>query len=179
MTLYRMQDRLLIGVTNYFFVDLGFSQHFIFGKTLGIISSIMGGLLGSLCVKKYGYKKALVIGILGHVGASSLLLAQSILLPTSHALFYLIMFCEKFTRGFEATIFFTYQMIFCSKYFVVSQYSILIALDRLSGTIVSSASGYIIHSYGWNIFFLFSFFGTIPSLWFLRKLPNDASKVEQ
>lgn len=179
MVLYRMQDRLLMSVTNYFFVDLGFANQFLFGKTIGIAATIFGGLLGSFCVKKYGYKKALIIGIVGHVAASLLLLLQSIWLPKSYSLFYIIMFCGKFTRGFEATIFFTYQMIFCSKYFIVSQYSILIALEKLSGTLVSSLSGYIIAWYGWNIFFIFSFFGTIPSLWFLKKLPNSIEEVNK
>jgi|GEM_PF-3100097 len=179
MVLYRMQDRLLMSVTNYFFVDLGFANQFLFGKTIGIAATIFGGLLGSFCVKKYGYKKALIIGIFGHGAASLLFLLQSIYLPKSYSLFYIIMFCEKFTRGFEATIFFTYQMIFCSKYFIVAQYSILIALEKLSGTIVSSLSGYIIAWYGWNIFFIFSFFGTIPSLWFLKKLPDSIDEVKK
>lgn len=178
MTLYRLQDRLLTSVTSYFFIDLGFGQHFIFGKTLGLGSAVFGGFLGSYCVKRFNYKQSLVIGMVGHIMASSLLLVQSIWFPTSHVLFYVITLSEKFTRGFEATIFFTYQMLFCNKQYAVAQYSILAALDRISSTLIASLSGYLISYFGWNWFFIFSFVATVPSLLFLRKLPDGEKSTE-
>lgn len=183
---YRMQDKLLASVTNYFFMDLGFKNQFLPGKTIGIGSMVLGGLFGSWLVKKLGYKKTLLLGLLGHGLASSLFLVQSMLFPKSHLLFYIIIIAEKFTRGFEATIFFTYQMIFCTKHFITQQFSIFVAIDRLAGSLISSISGYIINSYGWNIFFIFSFFGALPALFFLGNLPdkakileNDENKLEQ
>lgn len=177
MILYRLQDRLLMANTNYFFIDLGFGKQFLAGKTLGLFFTILGGLVSSWLVKKQGYKKTLIIGLIGHAMASTLFLMQSMIWPKSILLFYIIMIIEKFTRGFEATIFYTYQMIFCTKYYVLQQFAMLVALERLSGSLLSSISGYIINGFGWNFFFLISFLGSLPSLLFLKKLPDKAKEL--
>lgn len=177
MILYRLQDRLLMANLNYFFIDLGFKNQFISAKTIGIGFTILGGLASSWLVKKRGYKKTLKIGLIGHAMASTMFLLQSMVFPKSVLLFYIIIIVEKFIRGFEATTFFTYQMIFCTKYYVLQQFSMLVALERLSGSLISSVSGYIINGFGWNFFFLISFFGSLPSLLFLKKLPDKAQEI--
>jgi len=177
IALYRLQDRLLMSVTNYFFIDLAFSKtEFLIGKTLGIICMILGGVLGSLSVKKKGYKWTMKFGMFWHGLAASLFLIQS-LVPKSHVLFYFTMFFEKITRGFEGSVFFTYQMIFCSKYFIMTQLSMLLALDKITGLTLGSVSGYIVHIFGWSWFFGFSFIGMIPAMLFLRKLPSDIGQA--
>ena len=118
------------------------------------------------------------MGLIGHAMASTLFLLQSMVWPKSVLLFYIIMIVEKFSRGFEATIFFTYQMIFCTKYYVLQQFAMLAALEKLTGSLISSLSGYIISGYGWNFFFLISFIGSLPSLFFLKKLPNQAQTIK-
>lgn len=179
IALYRLQDRIIMATSNYFFVDLEFSKmQMLLGKTVGIVMTIIGGLLGSYSVKKIGYKKTMILGMILHVFGASLFVIQSIM-PKSYQLFYSIMLFEKVTRGFEGTVFFTYQMIFCSKYFITTQLSMLLGLDKLTGSIISSFSGVVINAIGWTWFFVFSFIGTIPSLLLLRKLPNTVKQEDE
>jgi len=179
IALYRLQDRILTATGTYFFIDLQFSKlQIFFGKTLDIFVTILGGFAGSLFVKKFGYKKTLVFGLIIHTFSACLFLVQS-MVPKSYALFYSIMSIEKMVRGFESTVFFTYQMIFCSKYFITTQLALLLGLDKLTSSIVGSLSGFIIDSVGWTSFFGLSFIGTIPAILLLKKLPNSIAQEEK
>lgn len=173
LALYRLQDRLLMSMLNYFFMDLGFSKTLIAtGKSIGPFVMMIGALAGSWFVKKFGYTRSLMFGIIWHALSSSIFLIQSYL-PPSLWLFYTAIGFEKIARGFESSVFFTYQMTFCNKKYAMTQLSILLAIDRLNGTLFSSVSGFIAQNFGWSLFFIFSLIGSLPSLLFLNKLPCE------
>lgn len=170
---YRFQDRMLMGNLNYYFIDLGHTKEdMVFNKALGVLSMIIGGFFSSYCVKRMKYKLTLMMGILLHSLISLVLIFQAYFMQKSFFIFYFISIFEKFARGFQANIFFSYQMTFCSKEFSISQVSILLAIEKLTGSIFYIYVGYIVEYYGWMTFFIFSFVGIIPAVLSLTKLPE-------
>jgi PAT family beta-lactamase induction signal transducer AmpG len=173
IALYRLQDRILMSMMNYFILDKGFSKGALTeAKTFGMIATIIGGLIGSASVKRIGYKKTLVLGVGWHVISAILFSVQAFLTPSLELLYSAVIF-EKMARGFESTVFFTYQMIFCNRLYSTTQLSLLVAIDRFNGGILASFSGFIAKFFGWKVFFLFSFIGSLPSLFFLKRLPGE------
>lgn len=179
IALYRLQDRILSSMMTYFFMDIGCSKNLIAGgKSVGFVAMAIGGLLGSSTVKNFGYHKSLIFGVFFHAISTILFITQAVL-PINDFLFYFSLILEKLVRGFEGTIFFTYQMTFCNKQFAMSQIVILSAIDRLSGNIFGSFSGFIVEFFGWIFFFIISFIGSLPSLIFLKKLPRIGSSASE
>lgn len=176
---YRLQDRILASMLNYFVLDSGFSKaSFVMAKSLGLVCMALGGLIGSAFVKKLGYGRTLVYGIVWHGISSSLFLVVA-LFPSLSWLLYSAVAFEKVARGFESTVFFTYQMIFCNKNYGTTQIVLLVAVDRLTGGLIGSTSGFIAEKFGWPIFFAFSFIGSLPALYFMKKLPHEIEEEKE
>jgi PAT family beta-lactamase induction signal transducer AmpG len=183
LSFYKLQDRLLMGNLSYYFIDLGHDKHdIIVNKLLGVLSLIAGGFLSSACFRYFNYRLTMLIGIVFHASICASLVVQSSFMVKSYAFFYCVTVLEKIARGFQANIFFSYQTFFCSKQYAVSQITLLLALERLTSSIFSVYSGFIIKQLGWMNFFVFSFIGIVPAVLSLRRLPqveNDGKNSEK
>jgi len=179
IVLYRLQDRVLMSLSNYFLLDCNASKlDFSLGKTIGIFMAILGGLGASYFVKQFKYKKTLLFGMVLNAVLFVLFMAQAYF-PSNILLYYCVMISEKLIRGFEGNVFFTYQLLFCNIQYAMVQSSMLFALDKFFGTFISIFAGYIVIKFGWVFLFICSFLLTLSSLMFLNKLPNSIEDIKK
>ncbi len=180
---YRLSNAYFNPMMFPFYDDLGFSKTEIASvlKIYGMISAIVGGLVGGLVILKIGLKKSLLIfGITQCL--TTFLFALQAYNGHNMPLFIIIVTIENFSSGLASTALVAYISSLCNKLYTATQYALLSSVISISRDIFSSTSGimvqylqnYLGNTVGWGMFFIFSGCLSIPSLfivWFCIK--ND------
>ena len=136
--------------------------------TLGVFSSIAGGLAGGVFMARFGiYMGLWVLGILQSLSNLSYVVVAAYphLGPLS---VYAASTVESFCGGLGSAAFLAFLMSICRKEFSATQYALLSALFRMSGIIAGSLSGWATFGIGYTSYFLLTFFFSIPAFAFIR-----------
>ena len=87
---------------------------------------------------------------------------------------------ENFSGGLGSAAFVAYLSVLCNKKYTGTQYALLSSFMGLSRTVLSSPSGFLVETYGWTNFFLFSTFLGFPGLfllfWMVKYFPLSKQK---
>lgn len=148
--------------------------------TLGVLSSIAGGLAGGLFMVRFGIFHGLwFLGIWQSV--SNLSYAWVAASPgVGNWGIYAASIAESFCGGLGTSAFLAFLMIICKKEFSATQYALLSALFRMTGIISGSLSGWATNYMGYAHYFAFTFFLSLPSFAFImtvRKwIPSENGK---
>lgn len=176
--LYRMSDAFLGAMANPFYLDLGFSKIQIAQvvKLYGLVATIVGGVLGGAMVFRLGVIRALWIGGIvasvsnlmfvwqAHVGAEPYALALTISL-------------DNLSAGLATSAFVAYMSQLCNVRFTATQYALLSSLAAFGRTWLSTPTGWISQTYGWDMFFLLSTLIGLPALLLLWRLNKPLGKI--
>lgn len=177
LVLYKLGDAIAASMVTPFYIELGFSNTEIgaLSKTLGMVATIGGGLLGGLLMVKLSMRRALFIfgaaqGItnlafmaLALVGKNDMMLASTIAV-------------DNVCTGLGVTAFAAFLMSLCHKSFSATQYALLSALGTIANRLIGSLSGYLATWMGWPTFFGFTAVAAIPALVLLMFLPENAAQ---
>jgi PAT family beta-lactamase induction signal transducer AmpG len=131
--------------------------------TLGVVSTIVGSLLGGSLTARWGIFRAL--WLLGIVQAASILVyAAAAALPPSTGLMYAASIVESFCGGLGTAPFMAFLMSICDKAHAATQYALLSALFGLTRVVAGIVSGWATEVFGYAIYFTLSFFLAWPAL---------------
>ncbi len=175
---FRAGDAMLLKMAQPFLLEskekggLGLSLQdvgFIYGS-LGMICLLLGGLIGGWLVFKYGLKKCLLPAAI----------LQSLTLP----LYWLLAIAkpdlvyvalangfEQFVYGLATAAYTNYLFTIAKDKFVASHYAIATGFMAIGMILPGAVSGYLVDSFGYEQFFLFSFFASLPGILCTLKLP--------
>jgi MFS transporter, PAT family, beta-lactamase induction signal transducer AmpG len=172
MLIYRLPDNLLAMMQTLLFVDLGFSfgQINAVEKIFGLVSTILGGLIGGYCIRLYGFKKTLFWGGLT-LGFSFFLLLLQAQVGASISFLCLTIGIERFCSGLALTAFFSYQLTCCSLRFAATQLALLTSFAELGRVFATPLAGWIIDSYGWTAWLTVIILSSIPAVWWVSRIP--------
>jgi PAT family beta-lactamase induction signal transducer AmpG len=132
-------------------------------QALGFAMTIVGAVIGGLCVKRWGLFRALVVfGILQVASNAGYL----VLIATgkSLAVFAGVVVVENLCNGLVSAAFVAYFMTLCEPRFAAAQYAILSGLMYLAGALVGATSGYLVERLGYSGFFVLSIAVGVPPL---------------
>ncbi|NOK35287.1 MFS transporter [Corallococcus exercitus] len=180
LVLYKLGDAIAASMVTPFYIELGFSNTEIgaLSKTLGMLATIGGGLLGGVLMVKLSMRRALFIfgaaqGLtnlafmaLALVGKNDLMLAGTIAV-------------DNVCTGLGVTAFAAFVMSLCHKSFSATQYALLSALGTIANRLIGSVSGYLATWMGWPTFFAFTAAAAIPALVLLMFLPEHAAQPQE
>jgi PAT family beta-lactamase induction signal transducer AmpG len=172
MFLFRLQDNLILNMPTLFYLDLGFSKGEIAScqKVFGMWIFVLGGILGGLILRSYGYMRSLWIGGVFH-GFSGFCYIWQAWGGTSLPLLYLTTSLEEISKGMALIAFFSYQLTCCRTEYAVTQLALLTSLCHLNQVAISSLAGFLVDKLGWEIFFMVAtLVGFIGVLW-IKLLP--------
>jgi PAT family beta-lactamase induction signal transducer AmpG len=165
LILYRLPDNFIYVMINPFFIHLGYNAFEIasFGKFLGMILSIIGGLVASFIMKKQRITDSLLIFGLLHAVAHIMFVVQELY---GNALWLLCLsnVLESVTGGMAMAAYIAFIASLCSGKYRATQYSFFASMMGLSRSIFPALSGYIVVQLGWINFFTFAIILSIPSL---------------
>ncbi|MCY1041479.1 MFS transporter [Corallococcus sp. bb12-1] len=177
LVLYKLGDAIAASMVTPFYIELGFSNTEIgaLSKTLGMLATIGGGLLGGVLMVKLSMRRALFIfgaaqGLtnlaflaLSLTGKNDLMLAAAIAV-------------DNVCTGLGVTAFAAFVMSLCHKSFSATQYALLSTMGTLANRLIGSVSGYLATWMGWPTFFAFTAAAAIPGLVLLMFLPENAAQ---
>jgi PAT family beta-lactamase induction signal transducer AmpG len=163
--LYKLGDMALGPMVRPFWVDRDFSMFQIGAVpgTLGVVTTVLGALVGGNLTKRWGIIRALWrLGIAQ--AASNLVYAAAASFPPSAALMYTASMAESFCGGLGTAPFLAFLMSICDKTHAATQYALLSALFAPVGLAAAAASGWAVERLGYAAYFSLTFFLAWPAL---------------
>ena len=163
--LYKLGDAFAGIMTAPFILELGFTKVDIafYVKTVGLIATLVGSILGALLVKAYNLPKALLIaGILQLI--TNLIFCAQAYIGKDHLFLALTISAENLAAGIGTIVFVAYISSLCNLKFSATQYALLSSVAAISRTWLSSSSGFIAEKINWIEFFAFSSLLALPAL---------------
>lgn len=179
--LYKLGDAYASSLSTAFFIrGIGFSLTEVgtVNKIGGLISAILGALLGGFLLTKISLYRALIL--FGFFQAISNLMFMALaIIGKSFTFFALTVIIENFTGGMGTTAFLALLMGLCNRSFAATQYALLSSLASLGRVIISPSSGFVVESIGWAAFYFLTFIVAIPGLiliFILKKVIQSVSE---
>jgi PAT family beta-lactamase induction signal transducer AmpG len=189
--IFRTGESLLFSMSRPFFMDIGvtISQIGIISGTFGTIATVLGGIIGGFWIAKKGLDKTIW----------PIMLAQNFTNLVYAALAYkyyyivghtdlgqaniylsgLVILIDNFASGMGSAFFTVYLMRACKIEYKTSHFAIVTGLMTVSSTFAGVLSGFLASSLGYPMFFLISFFASIPSMaliFFIPFIDNNGSR---
>lgn len=181
IVLYKLGDAYASSLSTAFFIrEMGFSLTEVgtVNKIGGLISAILGALLGGLLLTKMTLFRALIL--FGFFQAiSNLMFMFLAIVGKNFAFFISTVVVENFTGGMGTTAFLALLMGICNRSFAATQYALLSSLASFGRVIISPTSGFVVESIGWIAFYFITFIIALPGLVFifmLKKVILSASE---
>ncbi len=162
--LFKLGDMALGPMVRPFWVDREFTplQIGIIPGTVGVVSTILGALLGGRLTQKWGLFRALWVLGVAQAG-SNLFYAVTAALPRSDLLMYGASIVESFCGGLGTAPFLAFLMSICDKRQAATQYALLSALFGLGRSLSGGFSGVLTQSVGYAMYFTLTFFLAWPA----------------
>lgn len=163
--LFKVGDLMAANLTTTFFLQTGYSKTDIgtVAKGVGVISTIVGGLIGGAIMLRIPMKLSLVIfGILQALSTLGFAVLSN--LPVQWVNLALIIGFENFTAGMGMAAYGAFMAALTDKRFTATQYALLTSIMGITRVILPAPTGYIAEATGWNGFFVICTVAAIPGL---------------
>ncbi|MBD2449146.1 MFS transporter [Nostoc sp. FACHB-152] len=176
--LYRFGEAMLVKFASLFLLDkpeaggLGLTTSdvgLVYG-TFGVLSLIIGGILGGLVIAKYGLKKCLFPMALA-LNLPDLFYVYMASAKPSLNFVYPLVSLEQFGYGFGFTAFSVYLMYISQGEYKTSHFAISTGIMALGMMVPGIVSGYLQPVLGYTLFFSLVCLLTIPGMIILFFIP--------
>lgn len=178
--LYRFGEAMLLKVASLFLLDkpeaggLGLSTSDVglaYG-TFGVISLIVGGIIGGVTISKYGLKKCLFPMALA-LNLPDIFYVYMAYIQPPLSLIYPLVSLEQLGYGFGFTGFSVYLMYVSKSEYKTSHYAISTGIMALGLMLPGLISGFIQQKVGYFLFFILVCLLTIPGMIALFFIPLE------
>ncbi|MFL5782972.1 MAG: AmpG family muropeptide MFS transporter [Bacteriovoracaceae bacterium] len=163
--LFKVGDLMAANLTTPFFQDMGYSKTEIgtVAKSVGVITTIVGGLFGGALMLRIPIKASLVIfGILQAVSTLGFALLSK--LPVSWTNLSAVIGFENFTAGMGMAAYGAFLAALTDKRFTATQYALLTSIMGIARVILPAPTGYMAQAFGYDMFFVICALAAIPGL---------------
>ncbi len=178
--LYRLGEAMLIKLVSPFLLDpksaggLGLTTRqvgLVYG-TVGILSLVLGGVLGGWMISKYGFRRVVWPMVLAmHI--PDLFFVYMAYAQPDVWLIYPLVALEQFGYGVGFTVFTVYLMYSANGRFKTSHYAISTGIMALGMMLPGFISGYFQQTVGYKIFFIVVCLMTIPGMMTIPFIPKE------
>ncbi|MBK0032200.1 muropeptide MFS transporter AmpG [Erwinia sp. S43] len=166
IVLYKLGDAFAASLTTIFLIrGVGFDAGDVglVNKTLGLIATIVGALVGGVLMQRLSLFRALMLfGILQAVSN----LGYWILSVTDKHLYSMAaaVTVENLCGGMGTAAFVALLMTLCNRSFSATQFALLSALSAVGRVYVGPVAGWFVDGWGWPTFYAFSVVAALPGL---------------
>lgn len=176
--LYKLGDAFMGVMFNPFLLDLGFSKTEIaqIVKVYGLAATLIGAFVGGWLVAKWGMFKTLLLTGFVHMLTNLMLVVQAHLGADHHFLIASITL-ENLSGGMSTAAFIAYLSALCRVHYTATQYALLSSLAAFGRTWLSTPSGWLSETVGWEWFFAIASCMAIPGLLLLVWLEHRQKAV--
>lgn len=154
-----------------FYLDLGFTKTEIglIAKNAGLWPSVIGGLLGGVWMIRLGINRALwIFGVVQMVA----ILGFAWLAVVGHSPLWLavVIGFEALGVGLGTAAFVAFIARTTHPLYTATQFALFTSLAAVPRTFANAATGYMVESLGWQMFFLICFGLALPGMLLLFKV---------
>ncbi|MBN2382318.1 AmpG family muropeptide MFS transporter [bacterium] len=170
IVLFKLGDALAAAMTTPFLLDLEFSRTDIglVYKAFGLISTIIGTLIGGAFVARIGLNRSLwIFAFLQALSNFSFTLLA--LTGKSYLLMVISIAVENLCGGMGTAGFVAFLMSLCDRRFTATQYAMLTSLMGITRVFLSAATGFMAEFYGWPLFYALTVLGAFPAIFLLPR----------
>ncbi len=170
IVLYKLGYDLAGAMTTPFLLDIGFTRTDVgtVNKAFGLVSSIVGSLVGGGVVVRIGINRSLwVFGIFQAI--SNLSFTGVALVGKSYPAMVAAIGIENLSGGMGNAAFIAFLMSLCDKRFTATQYALLTSFMAATPILAGAPAGAIANLLGWAPFFAVSTIGAIPGILLLAR----------
>ncbi|ROR06869.1 muropeptide MFS transporter AmpG [Erwinia sp. JUb26] len=166
IVLYKLGDAFAASLTTIFLIrGVGFDAGDVglVNKTLGLLATIVGALVGGVLMQRLSLFRALMLfGILQAVSN----LGYWILSVTDKHLYSMAaaVTVENLCGGMGTAAFVALLMTLCNRSFSATQFALLSALSAVGRVYVGPVAGWFVDGWGWPTFYAFSVVAALPGL---------------
>ncbi|MEQ1560920.1 MAG: AmpG family muropeptide MFS transporter [Methyloglobulus sp.] len=168
---YKLGDSMATALATPFYLDMGFSKTEIglIAKNAGLWPSVIGGLLGAIWMIRLGINRAL--WIFGAVQMIAILgFAWLAVVGHNPVWLAVVIGVEALGVGLGTSAFVAFIARATHPLYTATQFALFTSLAAVPRTFANAATGYMVESIGWKIFFLSCFFIAIPGMLLLFKV---------
>lgn len=169
--LYKVGDSMASNMTTPFILDIGYTKTDIatVAKTFGMIATILGGLIGGTMMLRYNMKWSLtVFGALQAISTLGFAFLPGMTRGIDSLA--LVIAFENLASGMGTAAYAAYMGSLTNRKFTGTQYALFTALMSIPRVILSSPTGFMAKSLGWEMFFVVCTVIAIPGLLLLFPL---------
>jgi PAT family beta-lactamase induction signal transducer AmpG len=175
VVLYKLGDAFMGIMFNPFLLDLGFAKTEIakIVKLYGFAATLIGTFLGGWLVVRWGMFRTLLLTGFVHMLTNLMLVVQAHLGADHHFLIASITL-ENLSGGMSTAAFIAYLSALCRKHYTATQYALLASFSAFGRTLLSTPSGWLAKTIGWEGFFAIASLMALPGLALLLWLERHA-----
>lgn len=171
IVLYKMGDAFAGALSSAFLIrGAGFDAETVawVNKTLAIIMSIVGALVGGALMTKLGlYRSLMLFGILQAFSNLGYWVVAEI--PQNLPIMVTAIGIENLCAGMGTSTFIALLMGLCNIRYTATQYALLSSLSSVGRVFIAGPiSPFVVETLGWHIFFLCTVVIALPGLWLLH-----------
>lgn len=180
---FRVGESLLIKMKLPFLMDevgMSLETYGFANGTIGLFASITGALCGGWLIARYGLRRCIWPFVLAQ-NVLNLLYVGLAYAAASHVgitLATLVIALERIGEGLGTAVLMVYLMRCCSPEHKAAHMAIATALMSVGYTLAGTYSGFIAEATGFRVYFLLSFFATIPAMLIISFLPHLDGREE-
>ncbi|MGO1396508.1 MAG: AmpG family muropeptide MFS transporter [Halomonas sp.] len=178
IAVFRISDLAMASMANPLYIDLGFSLAEIASVTniFGIAMSITGGILGGLCVARYGIGPLLIFGA-GLVMVTNLLFAVLALVGNQLPMLVVTIIGDNLANGLASAVFIAFLSSLTSRAYTATQYALFSSLMTLPGKFLSGFGGLVVNAQGYPSFFVIATLLGLPAILLAAWISRDKQLV--
>ena len=178
--LYRLGEAMLIKLVSPFLLDprsaggleLTTKQVGLVYGTVGILSLVLGGILGGWLISRFGFKRCIWPMVLAMHIPDLFFVYMAYVQPGS-GLIYPLVALEQFGYGIGFTVFTVYLMYSANGKYKTSHYAISTGIMALGMMLPGFISGYVQQAVGYKMFFIIVCLMTIPGMLTIPFIPKE------
>lgn len=169
--LYKVGDAMAGNMLPKFYAFLAYTptEVGLAAKSTTPFSVSAGTFIGGLLLIRIGiYRSLFIFGIVQALSTLSFLIVNM----TGHNIVALasVVFFEDFSSGMGSAAFLAFMGSLTNISFTATQYALLSSLSAVPRTVISSVTGVLVESLGWNGFFTLCALAALPGLFMIRHL---------
>jgi len=175
---YRLTDYAMGVMANPFYLDHGYTLKQVASvvKAFGLVSAIIGVLVGGTIVARYGVVRSLFVGS-AMVMVSNLGFATLASGTTPSVIFLAcVNSFDNIALGVHGVSLLAFLSTLTSSKYTATQYAVLSSLYAMPGKVLMGTSGFVVDAIGYPMFFVYTACLSIPAMlllfWLTKKAPS-------
>jgi PAT family beta-lactamase induction signal transducer AmpG len=169
---YRLTDFTMGVMANPFYIDVGFTLKEIaaVAKGFGLVTSIIGVLIGGVVVAKLGNVRSLVLGSVLVIASNLMFMTLAWTEQPSLAGLAIVVSADNLAMGVAGTALIAYLSGLTSASYTATQYALFSSMYALPGKLLMGTSGFVVDQVGYPWFFVYTSALGLPALvliWFV------------